>query len=119
MIEFKVLSEIEIEAIHSASLRILAETGIVLTHPIARDMLTGAGAEVKEERVLLPASLVEDQVAKSGRKVSIRGRGGVSKTLGDRPLHWHNLGGARDIYNAGNGTRRKATLQDLQDCTRL
>jgi trimethylamine---corrinoid protein Co-methyltransferase len=119
MIEFSVLSEVEIEEIHSSSLRILAETGIVLKHPLGREILTGAGAKVKDERVLLPVCLVEDQVAKSGRKVSIRGRGGVSKTLGDQSLHWHNLGGARDIYDAGRGTRRKAALKDLQDCTRL
>jgi trimethylamine--corrinoid protein Co-methyltransferase len=119
MIELKVLSHMEIEAIHTASLRILADTGIVLSHSLAREMLTGAGAKVKDERVFLPASLVEDQVAKSGKKVSIRGRSGASKTLGDGSLHWHNLGGARDIYNAGTGTRCKATLKDLQDCTRI
>ena len=119
MVDFSILSETEIKAIHTASLRILEETGIILTHPRAREIFTGSGAKVKAERVLLPADLVIEQISKAGRQISIRGRGGTIKTLGDKSLHWHNLGGARDIYDAGTGTRRKALLKDLQDCTRL
>jgi trimethylamine--corrinoid protein Co-methyltransferase len=119
MHELRVLSEADIEAVHSASLRVLAETGIILTHPQAREILSGAGASVENDKVLLPPALVEEQVSKSTTKVSIHGRGGLTKTLGDQSLHWHNLGGARDIYDAGSGTRRKAMLKDLRDCTRL
>jgi trimethylamine--corrinoid protein Co-methyltransferase len=119
MHKLRVLSEVDIEAVHSASLRVLAETGIILTHPQAREILSGAGASVENDKVLLPPALVEEQVSKSTTKVSIHGRGGLTKTLGDQSLHWHNLGGARDIYDAGSGTRRKAMLKDLRDCTRL
>ncbi|MFZ2097066.1 MAG: trimethylamine methyltransferase family protein [Anaerolineales bacterium] len=119
MHEYKVLSDADIEAIHSASLHILAETGIILTQPLAREILAGAGVLVENERVLFPPTLVEEQVSKAASTVSIRGRGGSIKTLGDRSLHWHNLGGARDIYDAETSARRKATLKDLQDCTRL
>lgn len=119
MDELKVMSQADVEAIHSASLRVLAETGIVLSHPEAREILSGAGASIQKERVLLPTSLVEEQVSRAGTRVSIRGRNGSIKTLGDQSIHWHNLGGARDIYDAATGIRRKAMLQDLQDCTRL
>lgn len=119
MHEFKVMTDTDVEAIHSATLRVLAETGISLTHPKAREILFSAGATIDGERVLLPPTLVEEQVAKATTKVTIRGRGGLTKTLGDGSLHWHNLGGARDIYDASTGTHRSATLQDLQDCTRL
>jgi trimethylamine--corrinoid protein Co-methyltransferase len=119
MRELKVLTDIEVEAIHSASLRVLAETGIILTHPQARDILSAAGATVENDRVLFPPVLVNEQVAKSGKKVSIGGRSGMIQTIGDPILHWHNLGGARDIYEAKNSTHRKAMLKDLQDCTRL
>ncbi len=119
MHELKVMSDADVEAVHSASLRVLAETGIILSHPEAREILTGAGATIDKDRVLLPSALVDEQVAKSSKKVSIRGRGGSIKILGDQTLHWHNLGGARDIYDSGTGTRRKAQLEDLQDCTRL
>jgi trimethylamine--corrinoid protein Co-methyltransferase len=119
MHEFKVMSESDIDAIHSASLRVLAETGIILNNLQAREILSAAGASIDNNRVLLPPALVEEQVAKSTTKVSLRGRGGSTKTLGDKSLNWHNLGGARDIYDAGSGTRHKAMLKDLQDCTRL
>jgi trimethylamine--corrinoid protein Co-methyltransferase len=115
----KVLTENDIEAIHTASLRVLAETGIILTNPEAREIFYGAGASVESDRILLPPWLVEQEVAKSTTKISIRGRSGKVKTLGDETLHWHNLGGARDIYDARTGTRQKALIKDLQDATRL
>ena len=119
MHELRVMSESDVEAVHSASLRVLAETGIILSHPEAERFYPAAGATIENDRVLLPPALVEEQVSKSTNKVSIRGRDGSTKTLGDQSLHWHNLGGARDIYDAGSGARRKAMLKDLQDCTRL
>jgi trimethylamine--corrinoid protein Co-methyltransferase len=119
MHEFRVMTDEDVKAIHISSLRVLAEIGITLTHPEAREILTGAGANVVNDRILIPEWLVEQEVAKSTTKVCIRGRGGTEKTLGDHTLHWHNLGGARDVFDAGSGTRRKASLKDLQDCTRL
>jgi trimethylamine--corrinoid protein Co-methyltransferase len=119
MYELSVMSEADVEAIHDSTLRILAEAGILLTHPLGREILSGAGATISGDRVYLPPSLVEEQVAKSTSRVTILGRNGTAKTLGDQSLHWHNLGGARDIYDASSGTRRSAMLKDLQDCTRL
>jgi trimethylamine--corrinoid protein Co-methyltransferase len=119
MITLSVLTEDEIEAIHESTLRILSETGVVLSHPGALEMLTGHGARREGDRVLLPAELVEDSLTHNTGKVRLRGREGVIKTLGDGSLSWHNLGGARDIYDAKTGKRRKAFLQDLRDSTRL
>lgn len=53
------------------------------------------------------------------RQVTIRGRGGQTEVLGDGQLHWHNLGGARDIYDPRSGQRRPALLRDVRDSTRL
>ena len=119
MQEFRVMTDADIIAIHTSSLRVLAETGITLTHPEAHEILTGSGAIVNNDRILIPGWLVEQEVAKSSKKVYVRGRGGVVKILGDQTLHWHNLGGAREVFDAGSGIRRKARIKDLQDCTRL
>ena len=119
MHEFRVMTDADIEAIHQATMRILAETGIALSSAEAQLILSDAGARIENDRALLPPDLVEREVARSSTKVSIRGRGGLVKNLGDQTLHWHNLGGARDIYDARTGTRRIALLKDLQDCTRL
>jgi len=119
MIQLTVLSTEELEAVHQATLRILSETGVRLTSPRGREILLGAGARLQDERLLLPPDLVESQVAKSTGQVKLRGRSGALKTLGDGKLYWHNLGGARDIYDHRSGKRRGALLQDLKDATRL
>jgi trimethylamine--corrinoid protein Co-methyltransferase len=109
----------EIESIHQATLRILGDIGIVLTHPEAREILTGAGATVQGDRVHLPPDLVERTLALCPHQVTIRGRGGMAAVLGDGTLHWHNLGGARDVYDARSRQRRPATVQDVQNAARL
>lgn len=119
MSHFNILPSDQVEAIHQATLRILGEIGVVLTHAGARQMLVEAGASIKNERVLLPPELVEKSIAGAGKRVAIRGRGGTSKTLGDGNLYFHNLGGARDIYDSGSGQIRRAMLQDVKDATRL
>jgi trimethylamine---corrinoid protein Co-methyltransferase len=119
MNSFSVLNETEIDAIHQDSLRILAETGVVLTNPRGREILTGAGARIDGNRVLLPPDLVEKCIIRAGKKISIRGRGGAKKTLGDGSLYFHNLGGAPQIFDPVSRTRRPALLQDVRDATRL
>lgn len=113
------LSQDEVKGIHHATLRILNEVGYVWTHKESLEILTGAGCKVKGNRVYFPPELVEDSIEKAGKKVSIRGRGGVTKTLGDGNLYFHNLGGARDVYDAKTGNHRIAQMQDVRDATRL
>ena len=119
MLQLTALSPREVEAIHEATLRILSKVGIVLTHAQGREILTGAGASVQGERVLLPADLVEWSVAQCPAQVAVRGRGGQTVTLGDGSLHWHNLGGARDVFEPASGRRRPAALQDVRDSARV
>jgi trimethylamine--corrinoid protein Co-methyltransferase len=109
----------EVEGIHQATLRILNETGVVLTHPESVDILTANGASARDGRVLLPPDLIEGCLARCPRTVSVRGRGGVVKTLGDGSLYFHNLGGARDVYDPASNRKRPATVQDVRDATRL
>jgi trimethylamine--corrinoid protein Co-methyltransferase len=119
MIRLTVLTDEEVRAIHQTTLRILSEVGIVLTQPEAREVLTGAGATVRDDRVLLPPDLVERAAAQCPRQVTIRGRGGQTVVLGDGSLHWHNLGGARDVYDPHTGQCRPAAVQDVRDSARL
>ena len=119
MVRLTVLTDEEVEAIHQATLRILSEVGIVLTQPEACEVLAGAGAMVRDDRVLLPPDVVERVVAQCPRVVNVRGRSGDTVTLGDGNLHWHNLGGARDVYDPRTGQRRPATAQDVRDSARL
>jgi len=114
-----ILSDEEIEAIHQATLRILAETGVMLTEPKARRLFGEAGAKIEMNRVLLPPDLVETCIRQAGKHVTIRGRKGAVKSLGDGNLYFHNLGGAPNIFDASNGNRRHATIDDVRNATRL
>ena len=59
----KFLTPEELDAIHTATLRILNEIGVVLTHPGAREILTGSGAVVEGTHLRLPPELVESALA--------------------------------------------------------
>jgi trimethylamine--corrinoid protein Co-methyltransferase len=116
---FNFLNPASIESLHHATLRILSGTGISVKHTGARDLLTSHGAHIEKERILLPPDLVEKCIADAGKRISIHGRGGTVKTLGDGKLYFHNLGGARDVIEAGTGGKHVATAQDVRDATRL
>jgi trimethylamine--corrinoid protein Co-methyltransferase len=114
-----VLADDELSSIHNATLRILSEVGIILTHPEAREILKDAGASIHGDCVLLPPDLVEREIARCPHRVLVRGRDGKTVTIGDGNLHWHNLGGARDVYNFHTGQRRAANVQDVCNSTCL
>jgi trimethylamine--corrinoid protein Co-methyltransferase len=119
MVKLTVLSKEEVEQIHTATLRILNETGVILTNIEAREILTGGGARVEGERLLFPPDMVEREISKCPSEVKICGRGGDPVRLGDDTPHWHNLGGARNVYEPKTGQLRQATLQDVKDSTKL
>ncbi len=116
---FSFLTPQAVEAMHIATLRILGETGVSIKHAGARELFASHGARVEKERILIPPELVEKCIALAGKKVSIRGRGGTVKNLGDGNLYFHNLGGARDVFDPVTGTKRLAAAQDVRDATRL
>ncbi len=119
MFTLQALTTEEVEAIHQATLRVLDETGFVLKEPRSRAILTGSGARLSGERVLLPPELVESCIKKAAKRVALRGRGGMLKVLGDGNLYFHNLGGARDVYDPVTNSHRMATLADVRDSTRV
>ncbi|HXF83976.1 MAG TPA: trimethylamine methyltransferase family protein [Anaerolineales bacterium] len=115
----KFLSDEDIKAMHEATVQVMSEVGVIWTHKPSLDILTDAGCTVRENRVLFPPDLVMDCIAKANKRPVIRGRNGTVNKLGDGNLYFHNLGGARDVFDAQSGTRRIATEQDVIDSTRL
>lgn len=116
---WKVISTEDVEFIHQATLRVLSEVGIVLSHPKIKELLLEAGATAKGDRVLFSPELVEKAIASCDKRTTTRGRNGVEIVLGDGTLQWHNLGGAREVYDPVSGQPYQATIQDVRDSTRL
>lgn len=119
MERLKFLSEQDVQAMHEATLRVLNEAGVFWTHKPSLEILQSAGCTVRENRVFFPPDLVMDSVAKANKRPVIRGRNGQINELGNGTLYFHNLGGARDVFDARTGTHHTATTQDARDAVRL
>ncbi len=115
----KFLSDEDVKAMHEATLQVLNEAGVFWTHKPSLEVLQDAGCTVKDNRVFFPPDLVMDSIAKAGKRTIIRGRNGQVNELGGGGLYFHNLGGARDVFDAKTGTRRIATDRDVIDSARL
>ena len=59
----KIISDDEIESIHLASLRVLAEIGMDFLHDDARAMWKKAGAKIDGERVRFDPAMIEELVS--------------------------------------------------------
>jgi trimethylamine--corrinoid protein Co-methyltransferase len=112
------LTKQEILEIHNASLRVLAEVGILIDDPEGRALLLDHGAYELKGRLCLPAELVEACLSRCPEQVTLRGRGSEI-TLGDGAMHVHNLGGARDVLDSPSGRLRPAMTADIAESTRL
>jgi len=119
MEKLKFLSNEDVKSMHEATLHIMSEVGIIWTHQPSLDILLQAGCTMKGNRVCMPPDLVMDCVAKASKRPKIRGRNGAVNELGGGNLYFHNLGGARDVYDQKTGTRRIATDEDVINATRL
>jgi trimethylamine--corrinoid protein Co-methyltransferase len=120
MIHLQVLGAEGIQQIHAATLRVLSEVGVILTHPDARELLASHGARVVGDRVLLPPELVERCVAQCPHTVKMQGRDSAKAILlGDGTCHAHNVGGVPNITDSNDGTRRPALREDNAKTARL
>jgi trimethylamine--corrinoid protein Co-methyltransferase len=98
---------------------VLSEVGVIWTHKPSLKILTDAGCTINGNRVCFPPDLVLDSIAKANKRPCVRGRNGQANTLGDGNLYFHNLGGARDVYDARTGSRHTATNEDACNAVRL
>ncbi len=68
------VSEDELESIHLASLRVLAETGMDFLHPEAHRLLRDAGARVDGERVRFDPEMVKEYLSHAPAEYTLHGR---------------------------------------------
>ena len=71
---YKPLTDEQVRRIHAAALSILERTGVQVEEPEALKLFQDAGANVTDNRVRLPRSLVEDAVDWAPSRVILAGR---------------------------------------------
>ena len=96
------------------------EVGIALKHKLAVKMLHGLGCRVEAERVYIPRRVVEWGLKNVTPHNEFYNRDGSHTfTFGDKQLRFHNAGGLPFLYDLDTGERRRPTLQDVADATRV
>ncbi len=115
----EVVSADQLETIHRASLRILADVGIEFRDEIALEQWTEAGADVRGERVHLDGELVEELLGHAPERFELTGRGPDTRfeigvdTIAFCPAH-----GPPNIRDL-DGRRRFSTLDDLRTINKI
>ena len=117
--KLNILTETQLEQIHSASLSILARTGLVFNSEQALALFRSAGARVVGQRVYLERSLVEAALATAPAQFAVHARNPANNlNLGGDTCLTMPTGGA--AYARGlDGERRPGTLADLVNLTKL
>ena len=112
-----------LEAIHSASLEVLARAGVRVESPRARDVLLKAGClEAPDDRMLVPDGVVTEALAACPPSFSVvAGPGGDDLLIDAAPAqtYVHNVGDTRDAVDPRSGDTRRAEVADLVRMTRV
>ena len=115
---YKPLQQEDIEKIHAASLQVLAEVGIQINDPEDAAIFTSHGASVDNDIVRFPEKLVLKCIDSAPSEITLYGRNGSPPlSIGEKRVYYGTGGTA--LFILDNGTRRKATLQDLKNISRL
>ncbi|MCS7260084.1 MAG: trimethylamine methyltransferase family protein [Anaerolineae bacterium] len=123
-LRISILDEAHIEYIHTRSLRVLEEVGIVIRYPPARQLLQIAGARTDEarQRVYIPHRLVELALQSAPRRVTVYGGHPAARGCHlylDGPQYARTTTGLNWILDHRAARRRPVTAKDTVNWTRL
>ncbi len=118
--QYRGMTDDQCRLIHNASLEILERTGVLLYYQPAIDLLKKAGCYVEENRVRIPAHLVEWALRAAPTQIRLYDRSGKpALQLGDRISNFGTGSDCLNILDHRTGERRKGQLQDIVDGTRV
>jgi trimethylamine--corrinoid protein Co-methyltransferase len=115
------LSDDDIQRIHSAVLRVLAEVGVRMEYGPALEAMRDGGCEVDFDRhlVRVPEHVLRQALSAAPSEFTLAGQRPEFDVLVDLE-RIYTIGGSSALYVLGlDGERRPASLQDLLDLTRL
>ncbi len=118
---YQPLTDDEVLQVHRAALDVLERIGFSNAIPSCVELVTGAGGRLTDDgRLLFPRALVEDALAKAGRKFVLHGfdpRHDLEPW--GKKVHFGTGGAAVHIVDGNTGEYRDSTLADLYDIARL
>ena len=115
----QIISADEIESIHHASLKVLAEIGMDFLHPDARAILKKAGAQVDGERVRFDPALIEEFVAHAPETFTLHARNpALSLEIGGDNMAFGTVGSPPNCHDMDTG-RRVGNRADYQNFLKL
>ncbi len=117
----EVLSADQVEAIHHASLRVLAETGFRVDGENTRQILADAGAEVDHATmtVRMDPAMIEEYMAHAPATFTIHARNPAHNLLiGGNAITFEPVGGPSFVSDMDRG-RRAGTMAEVRDFTKV
>ena len=117
--QFQIVSAEQVEAIHSASLDVLATIGMEILHEPSRALLAAEGCRIEGEKVFLDPAMVEEKVALAPAEVTLHARNPAnSVTLKQGNIVTCAVGGPAFATDLDRG-RRNANFADMENFTRI
>lgn len=118
---FRILSNDQLDAIHDASMQILAQTGVHVYDAGVAALLRNAGASVSDDCLArIPARLIDWAVSVAPHNVTIYDRSGVeAMQLGQRRTYFGSGSDTPNVVDPQTGQRRPALLEDVGDFARV
>lgn len=117
----RILTRGQMDEIHDASMKVLAQTGVRVDHGEARALLQDAGAYVSSNgRVRIPAHLIEWAVGVAPSNITIYDRlGREAMQLGRRRTYFGTGSDTPNVLDPRTDERRRAVLSDVADFARI
>jgi trimethylamine--corrinoid protein Co-methyltransferase len=118
---YKPLSDADVLRIHHAALDALESIGLADAPPSGIELMVAAGAKLTDSgRLLFPRALVEDTLAKAGRRFVLHGQDPRhDMEPWDSRVYFGTAGAAVSMVDGLSGEYRDSTTQDLYNIARV
>jgi trimethylamine--corrinoid protein Co-methyltransferase len=117
-----VLSDQDVDRIHSGAIQILSQTGVLIQDEAILRRMGEAGCDCDPEaaRCRIPKRVIEEALKTVPKLVRLYNRfGGEAMSLGSGAFHARTSSGATHILDSDTGRLREPTLRDAADVARL
>ena len=110
----------KLQQIHDHSLELIEDRGICFHSEVAREIWHGAGAEVLNDVVKIPAHLIESALEKAPESFVLHARDRqYDLDLGADMTYYSQDGCAALVYDFETGERRGSRLEDIEKMARI